>query len=47
MDDAFSYEGFELVDIKTGEYTPVDKNGKPIIHQSPPSVPYPPDSPPG
>jgi hypothetical protein len=31
MDDMFSLEGFELVNIKTGEYTPVDKNGKPII----------------
>ncbi|HWT74368.1 MAG TPA: hypothetical protein VN258_06580 [Mobilitalea sp.] len=31
MDDTFSFEDFSLVNIKTGEYTPVDKNGKPII----------------
>lgn len=30
IDNTFSFEGFNLVNIKTGEFTPVDKDGKPI-----------------
>jgi hypothetical protein len=29
--NTFSFEGFDLVNIKTGEFTPVDKYGKPIV----------------
>lgn len=36
-DTTFSFEGYSSVNIKTGEFTPVDKTGKPIPKPEPKS----------
>lgn len=31
IDSTFSFDGYSSVNIKTGEFTPVDKDGNPIV----------------